>query len=81
MIEKLQIILAKSFYYQGAYDLRRVAPEQVEIELPELRLYFEAVNLEVQLMVEDELYMTFDELKSLQVEQYDAGSKRLLSGT
>lgn len=80
MVGKLQIILAKSFYYVGDYQLRRVSQEQVEIECPELFLRLEAENLTVQLMVEQELYITFDEIKSLHVEQNETGSKRRLSG-
>lgn len=81
MVEKLQVILTKSFYYEGVYQLRRVAPEIVEIECPAQHVQLEAVNLTVQLMVEQELYITFDELKALHVKQFEAGSKALLNGT
>lgn len=80
MVEKLQIIFAKSFYYEGDYQLRRVGAEQVEIEFPELLLRLEAEQLTVQLMVERELYITFDELKALHIEPYEVESKKRLSG-
>lgn len=80
MSERLQIILTKSFYYEGTYELRRVTAEQVEISCSDVLLRLEAECLVVQLMVERELYITFDELKALQIEQHEVDRQKRLSG-
>ena len=81
MVDKLQIIFTKSFYYEGAYQIRQIAPEQLDILCGDIRVHLEAVNLTVQLMVERELYITFDELIALHVAHHEAGSRALLSGS
>ena len=79
MLEKMQIIFSKSLYYEGAYELRKLSPEIIIIELDAMQLQIEAENLEIQLMVERELYMTFDRLTQLHIAHHREGAKWALS--
>lgn len=65
--DKLQIVPWKSLYYEGEYEVNMISDDKIHVKLKPYELQLLASNIEIQLMYEKELYVTFDKLISVRL--------------
>lgn len=68
--DKLQIVPWKSLYYEGEYEVNMITDDKIHVKLKPYELQLLASNIEIQLMYEKELYVTFDQLHSVRLMNY-----------
>lgn len=67
MEEKIQLIPSQSFYVEGDYTLNIMSPHMLQVKLPTCLLKLEAENIEIEFMYKRALYVTFDQMKKVQL--------------